>query len=146
MKIHKAKIEFDTKSQLEFVNITDRVQEVIDASGVREGQVLVYSPHTTLSVGINHDEKMLLQDFMRMLYKMSPVDQEYSHDLFELRRGSGADGRSNGHSHCKALLIKSSETIPVERGKLFLGNMQSILAFEFDGSRKRDVLVQVIGL
>lgn len=146
MKIHKEKIKFQTKSQIEFVNVTDQVQEIIDRSGIREGQVLVYSEHTTMSVVINHYEQMLLQDFMRILYRTVPVDGQYSHDMFELRRGSDSDGRSNGHSHCKALLIDNSKTVPVERGKLVLGAHQSIIALEFDGSRERDLFIQVIGL
>lgn len=146
MKIYKEKIDIESKAQIEFVNITDRVQEIVDRSGVREGQVLVYIPHTTMGVAINHNEPMLLRDFMRILYKIVPVDDQYSHDLFELRRDSSSDGRSNGHSHCKAILFGNSEIVPVEKGKLFLTNRQSIFAVEFDGSRKRDIFVQVIGL
>ncbi|OGI14921.1 MAG: hypothetical protein A2878_01045 [Candidatus Moranbacteria bacterium RIFCSPHIGHO2_01_FULL_54_31] len=146
MKIYKERIDLESKTQIEFLDITDRVQEIVDRSGVREGQVLIYVPHTTMGVAINHNESMLLQDFMRILYKIVPVDDQYSHDLFELRREANSDGRSNGHSHCKAILLGNSETIPVEKGKLFLTERQNIFAVEFDGSRKRDVVIQVIGL
>ncbi|MDO8565688.1 MAG: secondary thiamine-phosphate synthase enzyme YjbQ [Candidatus Moranbacteria bacterium] len=146
MKIHKERIDLESKTQIEFMDITDRVQEIVDRSGIREGQALIYVPHTTMGVAINHNESMLIQDFMRILYKMVPVDEHYSHDLFELRRASGSDGRSNGHSHCKAILLGNSETIPVEKGKLLLTERQNIFAVEFDGSRKRDVFIQVIGL
>lgn len=146
MKIHKERIDLESKTQIEFMDITGQVQEIVDRSGIREGQALIYVPHTTMGVAINHNESMLLQDFMRVLYKIVPVDDQYSHDLFELRRASNADGRSNGHSHCKAILLGNSETIPVEKGKLLLTDRQTIFAVEFDGSRKRDVFVQVIGL
>ena len=146
MKIHKERIDLESKTQIEFMDISDQVQEIVDRSGVREGQALVYVPHTTMGIAINHNESMLIQDFMRVLYKLVPVDEQYSHDLFELRRASGSDGRSNGHSHCKAILLGNSETIPVEKGKLLLTERQNIFAVEFDGSRKRDVFVQVIGL
>lgn len=146
MKIYKERIDLESKTQIEFLDITDRVQEIIDRSGVREGQALVYVPHTTMGVAINHNESMLLQDFMRILYKIVPVDDQYSHDLFELRRESSSDGRSNGHSHCKAILLGNSETIPIEKGKLLLTDRQNIFAVEFDGSRKRDVFIQIIGL
>ena len=136
----------ESKSQIEFMDITDRVQEIVDRSGVREGLALIYVPHTTMGVAINHNESMLLQDFMRVLYKIVPVDDQYSHDLFELRRESTADGRSNGHSHCKSILLGNSETVPVEKGKLLLTERQTIFAVEFDGSRTRDVFIQVIGL
>lgn len=146
MKIHKEKIDLESKTQIEFMDITDQVQEIVDRSGIREGQVLVFVPHTTMGVAINHNESMLIQDFMRILYKIVPVDDHYSHDLFELHRESTSDGRSNGHSHCKAILLGNSETVPVEKGKLFLTERQSIFAVEFDGSRKRDIFIQVIGL
>jgi secondary thiamine-phosphate synthase enzyme len=146
MKIYKEKIDLESKTQIEFMDITDKVRDIVERSGIREGQVLVYVPHTTMGVAINHNESMLIQDFMRILYKAVPVDDHYSHDLFELRRESGSDGRSNGHSHCKAILLGSSEVIPVEKGKMFLTERQNIFAVEFDGSRKRDIFIQVIGL
>lgn len=147
MKIYKERIDLESTTQIEFIDITDKVQEVVDRSGVREGQVLVYVPHTTMGVAINHNEPMLIQDFMRVLYKIVPVDSQYSHDLFELRRQSStADGRSNGHSHCKAILLGNSEVLPVEKGKILLTERQNIFAVEFDGSRKRDVVIQIIGL
>ncbi len=146
MKIYKERIDLESKTQIQFMDITNQVQEIIDRSGVREGQVTIYAPHTTMGVAINHNEAMLLQDFMRIFYKLVPVDDQYSHDLFELRRGSDADGRSNGHSHCKAFLLGSSETVPIERGKMMLSEIQNIFAVEFDGSRKRDVIVSIMGL
>ena len=146
MKIHKERIDLESTTQIEFIDITDRVQEIVDRSGVREGQVTVYVPHTTMGVCINHNEPLLLQDFMRVLYKVAPVDDQYTHDLFELRRPGGSDGRSNGHSHCKAIFLGNSEVVPVEKGKLLLTERQTIFAVEFDGARKRDVRIQVIGL
>ena len=146
MKIHREQIDLESKTQIQFMDITDQVQEIVDRSGIREGQVLIYVPHTTMGVAINHNESMLLQDFMRVLYKLVPVDDQYTHDLFELKRDSTSDGRSNGHSHCKAILLGNSETIPVEKGRVRLTDRQNIFAVEFDGSRKRDVLIQVIGI
>lgn len=145
MKIHRERIVVESTTQIQFLDITDKVQEVVERAGIREGQALVYVPHTTMGVVINHNEPMLLQDFMRILYRIVPVDDQYSHDLFELRRESRSDGRSNGHSHCKAILMGNSETIPVEKGKLLLTDLQNIFAVEFDGARKRDVVVQVTG-
>lgn len=146
MKIHLERVDLESHTQIEFIDVTDKVEEVIARSGVREGQVLVYAPHTTMGVVLNHNESMLIQDFMRVFYKLVPVDDQYSHDLFELRRDAGADGRSNGHSHCKALLTGQSATIPLQRGKMLLNEHQSVFALEFDGARQRDIVVQVIGL
>lgn len=146
MKIHKHILHVESRTQIDFMDITDQVQDIVDQSGIREGQVLVYVPHTTMSVAINHNEPMLIQDLTRVLYKLAPVDDHYTHDLFELRKESMSDGRSNGHSHCKAFILGSSETIPVEKGRLFLGDRQNIFAIDFDGARKRDIFVQVMGM
>lgn len=146
MRIHKQVVAIESTTQIDFLDITDRVRDIVKESGIRQGQVVVFVQHTTMSVGINHHEPLLMQDFMRMLYRLAPVDDHYSHDLFELKKERPSDGRSNGHSHCKALLMGSSETVLIERGELLLSPLQSIFAIEFDGARKRDVMVQVMGI
>lgn len=146
MKVYNQKIEIKSTSQIEFIDITDKVEEIIGNSGVREGQVLVYSPHTSASIVVNHNEPMLIQDFMRVLYRLVPMGDRYSHDLFEIGRAKTSDGRSNGHSHCKNLLLGVSETLPIEKGKIMLTEKQNIFLVELDGARTRDVVVQVIGL
>jgi secondary thiamine-phosphate synthase enzyme len=146
MKIYKQKIKLKSTTQIEFIDITDRVAEIVDNSGVREGQVLVYSAHTSASVIINHNETMLIQDFMRVLYRIVPLNDQYAHDIFELNKSHKSDGRSNGHSHCKSMLLGISETIPIERNKMILTEKQNILFVEMDGARTRDIIVQVMGL
>lgn len=145
MKIQKQTISKESKSQIEFIDITHDVEEFVAATGVKDGQVLVFSPHTTCGVSINQNESLLLQDFQRLLYRLVPIDERYSHDLFELKKGSNSDGRSNGHSHCKNLLVGVSQTVPIEAGKMLLGERQNIFLVELDGARKRDVIVQIIG-
>ncbi len=145
MKIHKTQIKKESKSQIEFIDITIDVAEVVAASKIQNGQALVFSGHTTAGIAINENESLLLQDFQRLLYRLVPIDERYSHDLFELKRTARSDGRSNGHSHCKNLLVGASETIPIENGKLLLGKLQSIFLVELDGARKREVVVQVMG-
>ena len=146
MKIYKQKIDLQTTTQIEFIDITKQVEEIVAASGIREGQVLIFSPHTTSSIIINHNEPMLIQDFMRTLYRLVPVSDRYSHDLFELNRSAKSDGRSNGHSHCKAALLGASQTVPIGKGQMLITEKQSIFYVEMDGARKRDAIVQVIGL
>lgn len=146
MKVYKQKVDFQTSTQIEFIDITQKVEDIIEKSGIREGQVLIFSPHTTSGIVINQNESMLIQDFMRTLYRIVPVSDRYSHDLFELNRATTSDGRSNGHSHCKAILLGASQTVPIEKGKMDLSEKQNIFFVELDGSRKRDYIVQVIGL
>ena len=145
MKIHKKTIEQESRSQIEFIDITHEVDEIVKESKIQNGQVLVFSGHTTAGIAINENESLLLQDFQRLLYRLVPIDERYSHDLFELKRTTRSDGRSNGHSHCKNLLIGVSETVPVENGKMLLGSLQKIFLVEMDGGRKRKVIVQIIG-
>ena len=146
MKIHKQKIEIKSTTQTEFVDITDKVAEVIDNSGVREGQVLVFLPHTSAGIVINHNETMLLHDFARVLHRIVPINDRYSHDVFELNRANKSDGRSNGHSHCKSILVGISETVPIEKGRMILTEKQNIFVVEMDGPRTRDVIIQVMGM
>ena len=146
MKVYRKKIEIKSTSSMELVDITKQVEEVVSQSGVREGIALVYCPHTSAGIFINHNEPMLVQDFMRVLSRLVPVDDRYSHDLFELAKKSKSDGRSNGHSHCKAMLLRNSETLPIEKGHLMLTEKQNIFIAEMDGSRTRDIVLQVMGL
>jgi secondary thiamine-phosphate synthase enzyme len=146
MKIITKKLHLETKSQMEFVDITTEIEQIIVDSGIREGQVTIYSPHTTASIVVNHNEPMLVQDFMRVMSRLIPISDRYSHDLFEISRSRTSDGRSNGHSHCKCLLLSTSETLPIERGKMILTDTQSIFFAEMDGGRKRDVIIQIVGL
>lgn len=133
--------------QIEFIDVTGQVEDVIMNSGIREGQVLVYCPHTTASIVVNHNEPMLIQDFMTILYRLAPVSERYSHDLFELSRKSKSDGRSNGHSHCKAILLGGvSVVLPIEKGRMIITERQNIFIAEMDGARTREVIVQVTGL
>lgn len=146
MKIYKQKIETKSAGQIEFVDITEKVCEIISNSGIREGQVLIYSPHTTASIVINHNEPMLIQDFARVLYRLVPMHDRYGHDMFELNRARSSDGRSNGHSHCKSMLLPTSQTLPVEKGHPMLTEKQNVFLVEMDGPRTRDVIIQVTGL
>lgn len=146
MKVYKKKLEINSTTQVEFIDITKEVAEIVSQSGVREGQVLIYSPHTTAGIVVNHNEPLLIQDFMRVLYKVAPIGDRYSHDIFELTRSNRSDGRSNGHSHCKVLMLGISATLPIEKGHMIMTEKQSIFVAETDGARKREIIVQVIGL
>lgn len=146
MKIYRKKIEIKSSSSIEIIDITSKVEEIIGLSGVREGTVLVYSQHTSTGIFVNHNESMLIQDFMRVLCRIAPVEDRYSHDLFELAKKNKSDGRSNGHSHCKVMLLGISETLPIEKGHMMITAKQNIFMAEMDGARTREIIVQVMGL
>jgi secondary thiamine-phosphate synthase enzyme len=145
MKTFSRKILLETKKQFELVDITSHVQTAVLDSGIKEGIISVFCPHTTASVRLNHNEPLLMQDIMKSLYRLVPLDISYSHDLFEVRQNVAPNERSNGHAHVKSFLLGSSECLIVEKGQLQLGAKQSLFFVEMDGGRSREVRVKVIG-
>lgn len=145
MKSFLKKVVITTKKQFELFPITDLVQQAVAESGLKDGVVTVFSPHTTASIRINHNEPLLLQDIMKALYRLIPLEISYSHDLFELRQSQTPNDRSNGHAHVKAFFLGSSEQLILDNGKLILGEKQTIFFIELDGGRARDFLVKIIG-
>ena len=145
MKVTTKKFELETNKQFDAIDVTEHILEVISSSGIKNGSVLVFAPHTTAAIKINHNEPLLLQDLMKMLHRLVPVDINYAHDIFEIRENVAVGERSNGHAHVKAFLLGSSETVPVTDGGLMLNERQSVFFVELDGGRKRSFVVQVTG-
>ena len=145
MTIKTKHIEIISQKQLEFIDITEQARQCAEEAGIVEGQLLIFAPHTTGSVMLNHNEPMLLSDLQRILYRLVPIDERYSHDMFELSQGKKSDGRSNAHSHCKNMILGTDVTIPIEKGALLLGEKQSVFFVEFDGGRTREIIFQVLG-
>ena len=133
----------------EFVDITDRVVEVLKGSGIRNGSALVFSRHTTAAVTIQENEPLLLNDMASLLERLAPRSARYGHNDFSIRTvHMEEDECPNGHSHCQHLVLGSSETIPVIDGALALGRWQRIFMVELDDGKiaPREVLVQIMGV
>ncbi len=145
MKTHSQTINLETKKQFEIVDITSQIQTAAINSGIKEGIVVVFCPHTTAAIRLNHNEPLLMQDLMKTLYRLVPLDISYSHDLFEVRQNVAPNERSNGHAHVKAFLLGSSETLILEKGQITLGAKQSLFFVETDGGRPREVKIKIIG-
>lgn len=143
-RIHTETLTYLTDGSGRFTDVTADVQQVVAASGVRQGQALVYSNHTTAAIRINENEPLLMADFMRLLGRLVP-EGGYEHDDMSRRVGVGPDEPVNGHAHCQHLLLSSSETLPVSGGSLGLGAWQSIFLVELCSARTRQVTVQVVG-
>ena len=141
-----ARLTYRTEGAGKFRDITGDIAEAVRTSGVRNGLVHVYSTHTTAAIRINENEELLLRDFERFLERVAPSGNgAYEHDEIERRVGVPPDEPVNGHSHCRHLLLASSETLPVVDGALALGRWQRIFLIELCSSRERDVVVQVLG-
>ena len=145
MKSYFKKIQLETKKQFEIVDITEKTKTTVLESGISSGVAIVYCPHTTASVRVNHNEPLLMQDILKALYRLVPIDISYSHDLFEVRQNVAPNERSNGHAHVKSFLLGSSESLIVEQGALVLGSKQSLFFVELDGGRSREVYLKIMG-
>lgn len=138
MKSWRKELYFNIPERMAFVNITGDVEDCVRESGVREGIVLVNSMHITASVFINDDERGLLEDFKKWLERLAPHAPvgEYRHN---------DTGEDNADAHLKREIMGRSVTVAVTGGGLDLGTWERIFYGEFDGRRKKRVLVKVIG-
>ncbi len=135
-----------TERAPQFVDITERVQELVEEMGVKQGIVTVFTRHTTAAIRINENEPLLLSDMEEFLKRLAPKDLYYRHNDFGIRtHNMTEDECPNAHAHCQHLILGASETIPVMEGKLALGRWQRIFLVELDRPREREVCVQIIG-
>ena len=136
MKSHTEYLTFHTRKHREYINITGQVDEALRKSGVREGLVLVSAMHITASVYVNDAEDGLIADIDEWLEKLAPYRDDYRHHR---------TGETNGDSHLKNLLMHHQVLLPVTAGKLDLGPWQQVYYAEFDGQRKKRVIIKIIG-
>lgn len=127
---------FDTKEHQEFINITEKVAEVTARSGIQEGFVLVSAMHITAGVYVNDAEAGLIADIDEWIEKIAPYRPDYRHHR---------TGETNGDAHLKSLLIHHEVIVPITAGKLDLGPWQQIYYAEFDGQRRKRVVVKALG-
>jgi len=136
MKSHTDYMWFNTKKHREFINITHDVEKALEKSKIREGLAVVGAMHITASVYINDAEDGLIADIEEWLQKLAPEGPNYRHHR---------TGESNGDAHLKNLLIGHQVIVPVTEGKLDLGPWQQIYYAEFDGQRRKRLVIKIIG-
>ncbi len=136
MKSYREELWFHTESRREYVNITIQIERVIQQSGIQEGLVLINAMHITASVYINDDEAGLLQDYERFLERLAPHSADYKHNL---------TGEDNGDAHIKRQIMGREVVVAITNGALDFGPWEQIFYAEFDGRRRKRVLVKVIG-
>ncbi|MEM7556397.1 MAG: secondary thiamine-phosphate synthase enzyme YjbQ [Cyanobacteria bacterium P01_A01_bin.84] len=145
MQIINKLLKIETEPGINIYNVTPKVESVLSSTSIRNGQVLIFSRHTTTALTINEYEERLLEDIKKYLYKLAPESDKYLHNDLHLRPNIPPDEPMNAHSHLMAMTLNNSEVIPIVDGKLFLGTYQSILFFELDGARKRTLFCQICG-
>ena len=136
MRSHTEYLWFNTKKQREFINITGDLERALAKAKIEEGLILASAMHITAGVYINDAEDGLIADIEEWLEKLAPFRSDYRHHQ---------TGESNGDAHLKNLLIGHQVLVPVTKGKLDLGPWQQVYYAEFDGQRRKRVLIKVIG-
>jgi secondary thiamine-phosphate synthase enzyme len=131
----------------EFVDLTDRIADLVWRNGLECGLVNAQTRHTTTGMLVNEHEPLLLDDLRRTLERVAPRLGGYAHDDFRRRRVNLAPGeRVNGYAHCQALVLPSATSINVAEGALCLGRWQRVFLVELDGPQRREVSVTLLGV
>ena len=136
VKFHTEYLWFNTKKRREYINITDKVEDAVAKSGVKEGMVLVSAMHITAGVYVNDAESGLIQDIDEWLERLAPTGPDYRHHR---------TGEVNGDAHLKSLLIHQEVVIPITEGHCDFGPWQQVYYAEFDGQRRKRVIIKVMG-
>ena len=136
MKFHTEYMTVHTKTKRAYVRITPQVEATLDKSGIKDGMILVSAMHITAGVYVNDDESGLIEDIDAWLENLAPFKADYQHHQ---------TGEDNGDSHLKSLLIHHEVILPVTAGKLDLGPWQRVFYAEFDGQRRKRVIVKIMG-
>ncbi|MHC4713409.1 MAG: secondary thiamine-phosphate synthase enzyme YjbQ [Planctomycetota bacterium] len=136
MKSHTEYHTFNTRKHREYVNITDKVDDAVGKSGVKEGMALVSAMHITAGVYVNDAESGIIADIDEWAEKIAPYRDDYRHHR---------TGETNGDSHLKSILVHHQVIVPITDGRLDLGPWQQVYYAEFDGQRRKRLIIKVMG-
>lgn len=135
MKSYTEYLWFCTEKKKEFINITEKTEEIVRKSGIKEGLVFIGAMHITAGVFVNDEEEGIKEDLLEWAERIAPFSSYKHHRT----------GETNGDAHLKSILFGNHVILPVTKGKLDLGPWQEIFYAEFDGCRKKRVVIKVIG-
>jgi len=141
MKIHRGEFSVSTRKRMEIMNVTSNVVKVVEESGIANGLVNIWVPHATAAIAMNEHDTDLWDDILTAFERLVPIKGNYRHNA----KYGWTESEQNAHAHILNCLIKPDVTMPLENGKMQLGTWQSILLIEMDGSRTRQIKVQVMG-
>lgn len=136
MKTHTEYLTFNTRKRRELINITERLENVVSQSKVREGFCLVSAMHITAGIWVNDEEEGLKADLFEWLEELAPARPEYRHHQ---------TGEDNADAHLKRTLLHHQAMLPITAGRLDLGPWEQVFYAEFDGQREKRVVVKIIG-
>lgn len=136
MNFHTEYLWFNTAHEHDYINITSEVEEILERSGIKDGMILVSAMHITAGVYVNDAESGLIHDIEKWLEDVAPANPNYLHHR---------TGETNGDAHLKSLVIGHEIIVPITNGRLDFGPWQQIYYAEFDGQRRKRVIVKVMG-
>lgn len=143
---HHATLRIATEGPTRFVDLTDELDALVAAAGIRVGFVNVQTLHTTTAIVVNELEPLLHVDFATVLEHTAPREFPYQHDDMSIRTVNlTPDERINGHAHCRALFLGTAVCLNLVEGKLQLGRWQRVFLVELDGPRLREISIVVLG-
>ena len=136
MKYYYEEITFSTSKRFEIRDISEKVYEIFQKSGIKNGLILVFAPHATAAIILNENENGLKNDILNILKELVPPEDKYMHDIYD----------NNAHAHILSSIIKPFVILPIKDGKIIRGTWQNIMFIELDGPRSlRRVVVIVMG-
>ena len=141
MKFHSSSFSIQSRRKMEVIDVTSRVSEIVERSGVKNGLANVWIPHTTAAIAVNEHDTDLWDDILTVMEKLVPIKGNYRHNA----KYGWIPREQNAHAHILNCLIKPAVTLPIENGRMLIGTWQSILFIEMDGPRTRTVYVHVLG-
>lgn len=136
MKVATEYLWFETRNRKELVNITEEIQQAVTKSGIKEGMCLASAMHITSGIWVNDEESGLKKDLMKWLEALAPDRPDYLHHQ---------TGEDNADAHLKRTLVHHQVVLPITAGKLDLGPWEQIFYAEFDGRRKKRVILKMMG-
>jgi secondary thiamine-phosphate synthase enzyme len=139
-------VAVETRHAVEFVDVTSTLTRAVSDSGLVDGLLVVQTRHTTAGLLVNECEPLLLGDLEALFERLAPAAGAYAHDDFSRRTVNlGPAERPNGHAHCRAALLRTSEWIGVSGGRLALGRWQRVFLVDFDGGQRREIALTLMG-
>lgn len=137
MKAFTEYLWFNTKNRYELINITDQIQDLVASSKIDDGMCLVSAMHITSAIWVNDEESGLKKDLMKWLEELAPAKPDYLHHQ---------TGEDNADAHLKRTILHHQTILPVTKGSLDLGPWEQVFYAEFDGQRRKRVVVKILGV
>ena len=134
MNLKIEEFEVETKNRRELINIQEKIEEIVKKNGIENGICLIFLPHATAALIANEDEERLKQDFINFFEKIAPENFDYKHNEID----------NNADSHLLSSLFKQFFIFPIKNGKIVKGTWQDLMLAEFDGPRKRKIIICII--